>query len=211
MLQKNLICSFQTLAIGGVRRTQSLHCRKKYVVVALLLMQLIKLLLKPTSEGIFVRFRSLASQIGLQLIFVFGKIGFWIIDDAFHIGSDLFFCLLIQYACGLFQIIPKVRRKGKIHIVQIVNHCLKGLLLFRAFYGQIQKPCKMEAEIVAVAARKDIEQPEQNSLFLFGDIQLLADGLPVLGIRKAAQKRKLLLLHRQKGGFLLHRLPQSGL
>ena len=47
MLQKNLICSFQAFTIGRIRRTQPLHGRKKYVVVACLLMKLIKLLLKP--------------------------------------------------------------------------------------------------------------------------------------------------------------------
>ena len=211
MLQKNLICSFQALAIGSIRRTQPLHGRKEYIVVALLLMQLMKLLLKPTSGGILVRFRSLVNQIGVQFVFVFGKIGLRVIDDTFHIGSDFFFGLLIQCVCGLFQIITKVGRKCKIHIVQIVDHRLKGLLLFCTFYGQIQKPCKMEAEVIAVAARKGIEQPEQNGLFLFDDIQLLSDGIPVLCIRKAAQKGKLFLLHSQMGSFLLRHLLQRGL
>ena len=211
MLQKNLICSFQALAIGSIRRTQPLHGRKEYIVVALLLMQLMKLLLKPTSGGILVRFRSLVNQIGIQFVFVFGKIGLRVIDDTFHIGSDFFFGLLIQYASGLFQIITKVGRKCKIHIVQIVDHRLKGLLLFCTFYGQIKKPCKMEAEVIAVAARKGIEQPEQNGLFLFGNIQLLSDGIPVLCIRKAAQKGKLFLLHSQMGSFLLRHFLQRGL
>ena len=49
MLQKNLICSFQALAIGGIRRAQPLHGRKEYIVVTLLLMQLTKLCLQLTS------------------------------------------------------------------------------------------------------------------------------------------------------------------
>ena len=142
---------------------------------------------------------------------MFGKIGLRIIDDTFHIGSNLCFCLLIQYSCSLLQIIHEVRRKRKIHIVQIVNHCLKGFLLFRTLYGLIKKPRKMETEIISVVTWKGVGQPDQNGLFRFDNIQLLSDSIPVLCICKAAQKRKLFLRYIQKGSFLLYRQPQRSL